>query len=60
MLDVEYPLVEEQLQDIDDHVAKAETELSWKSDGNYDNVYFVFLYCEVYQKYCCPVYLEIN
>ena len=33
MIDVEFPLVEEQLQDIDEQIAKAETELSWKSDG---------------------------
>lgn len=33
MMDVELPLVEDQLQDIDSQIAKAETELSWKSDG---------------------------
>ena len=34
MLQVEHPLIEGQLNDIDQHVAKAEKELNWKSPGN--------------------------
>ena len=33
MKDVEMPLIADQLQDIDSQIARAETELSWKSDG---------------------------
>jgi len=33
ILDVEYPLIEGQLQGIDDKLMKAEKDLSWKGDG---------------------------
>ena len=50
ILEVEYPLIEEQLEEIDIHLKQAEESLSWKNEGwlllciiswNY---FFIFIY----------------
>ncbi|XP_077967769.1 dynein beta chain, ciliary-like [Styela clava] len=38
ILDVEYPLIEGQLEGIDKQIAKAETDLSWKQDGIWEYI----------------------
>lgn len=35
LLDVEFPLVEDRLKNIDEHLKKAENQLNWNSSGKY-------------------------
>ena len=41
LLDVEFPLVEGQLQEIDNQLQQAETTLNWNSEGLFDHRLFL-------------------
>ena len=52
ILEVEYPLIEGQFSEIDEHLKKAESELNWTSEGipNFTTLY-VLIY--IYILYSC-------